>query len=294
MDWCGQLLAATRAESAASAIVLAVLSACLLLILYRPRRTELEGTPHDVPVSAIVVAMGWILLALGVQYLTQNSTPARTLSVLALWAVCFEESIQTLIPAAAYLLPRSVKRAAEINRINEEAFRQQTEAATGPAPPLMGAPASRRWLPAEWPHHLAVGITVGLAALVPTALISQLFAGARDSEASHILLRTIRDNGWEYILPIAITAVLLAPLKEELLFRVILQGWFADRVGKPAILLSSLVFASVHGTADAALLVPLSLILGCLYEYRRSYLEVVAAHAAFNAVNLFAAANGLG
>ena len=290
-------MAATREESAASAIVLAVLSACLLLILYRPHRTELEGTPHDVPASAIFVAMGWLLLALGAQFLTQNSTSVKTLTLLTLWAVCFEESIQTLIFAAAYLLPRSVKRAAELNRAAEEAFRQPAEGATGPAPFPASDPTRRRWLPADWPDHLAVGITVGLAALVPTAIgawLVQYFTGPRDSESTHILLKSIRDQGWEYILPIAITAVVLAPIKEELLFRVILQGWFADRVGKAAILLSSLIFASVHGLADAPLLVPLSLILGCLYEYRRSYLEVAAAHAAFNAANLFAAANGLG
>jgi membrane protease YdiL (CAAX protease family) len=136
-----------------------------------------------------------------------------------------------------------------------------------------------------------VGLTVGLAVLLPTSLLGYLLVPDRDVSESHILLRTLQGKGWEYLVPIALAAALLAPLLEELLFRVVLQGWLADLVGKRAIPLTAGIFALIHGPRDAALLVPLALSLGALYEYRRSYVEVVAAHAAFNAANLFAAVN---
>lgn len=295
MEW--GLLAQTHQQSTASAIGLAVLSSCVLLMLYRPRRTELEGTRHDVPFSAMAVAMGWILLHLGFEPAADESGRPATLDVLVLWLLVAWEVGEAVITAAAYLLPRSVAKSAELNRLAQEAFRQQAEGALASSSVSQEPIPRPRLIPADWPQHIAVGVTVGLAALLPTALIALLltsFVGEPDSDETHILLRTIENHGWEYTLPITLIAVVIAPLKEELLFRVILQGWLADRVGKPAIVLSSLLFAAIHGYPSSVLLVPLALILGTLYEYRRSYLEVVAVHATFNAINLFAKANGLG
>jgi len=295
MEW--GLLAQTQAQSAASTIGLLVLSSCVLLMIYRPRPTELEGTRHDVPFSAIVVAFAWILIHLGSQTTTTETRQPASIDLIMLWAFVAWEAGETIIPAAAYLLPRSVARSAQLHQQAEEAFRQQAELTPGspPAPPAVNSRS--RFVPADWPQHIAVGVTVGLASLLPTALaalVLSLFVGEPDPNESHALLRAMDGKGWEFILPITLIAAVLAPLKEELLFRVILQGWFADRVGKPAIILSALVFAVIHGYPGGLLLVPLALILGTLYEYRRSYLEVVAVHATFNAVNLFAKANGLG
>lgn len=295
MEW--GLLAQAQAQSTASAIGLLVLSSCILLVMYRPRPTELQGTRHDVPFSAIVVSLGWILLHLGAQPSEPTEVQPATINLLTLWLFVAWEAGETIIPAAAYLLPRSVARAAELHRIADEAFREQAESSRPDQLSFRPSGDRPRFVPADWPQHVAVGVTIGFAALLPTALIAvvlTLFTGEPDPNDAHVLLRAMDGHGWEFLLPITLIAAVFAPLKEELLFRVILQGWFADRVGKPAIVLTALVFAVIHGYPSGVMLVPLALILGALYEYRRSYLEVVAVHATFNAVNLFAKANGLG
>ena len=57
-------------------------------------------------------------------------------------------------------------------------------------------------------------------------------------------------------------------------------------IGRAAIPVAAVVFAAVHGFPDSLAIVPLALVLGDAYQRRRSYWEVVAAHALFNAVML--------
>ena len=113
-----------------------------------------------------------------------------------------------------------------------------------------------------------------------------------------------------------VTVAIGAPLAEEFLFRVTLQGWFyrffgtwyeAERRAHPApegeddrphappfwlaampVLASSVAFAAVHarhGMAPIALF-PLALTLGVLYHRTRRLMPCVICHAAFNAMNL--------
>lgn len=84
----------------------------------------------------------------------------------------------------------------------------------------------------------------------------------------------------------ALTAVVIAPLFEELVFRVITQTWLEERLGRSAIIAASLIFAGVHRFPDSLAIIPLALVLGDAYQRRRSYTEVVVAHALFNAVML--------
>jgi len=279
------ILATTRAESAAASIGLAILSSCFLLMVYRPKRSELEGTPHRVPLIALFLTVGWVLLAAGAHFLVDTTQSQRTLTVTNLWAECAQSLVVITIIASAYLIPRS-RHANPLPSLSPPA---SDDALPVHDPDTPGP--SQSFLPDDWAHHLAVGLTVGLAAMLPTALLGSMLAPDRDPGESHILLRTLQGKGWDYLAPIILAAAVLAPLLEELLFRVILQGWLADSVQKLAIPLTAGIFALIHGSSDAALLVPLALSLGFLYEYRRSYLEVVAAHAAFNAANLFAAVN---
>lgn len=276
-------LATTREESTAAAIGLAVLSSCFLLMFYRPRRTDLEGSPHDVPMLSLIVVLGWIFLAAGTSFLAEPAQKDEILSVGALWIVCAVSIIEIGLAATAYLIPRSLRLASHLPTPDEVAD-------VGDKPVEEPNP-QQSFFPADWTHHVAVGVTVGLAALLPTALFAAIFAVDRDPNESHILLKTLQGKGWDYLTPILLAAAIMAPLKEELLFRVILQGWLADRFRKLAIPLAAGVFSLVHSASDAPLLIPLALILGTLYEYRRSYLEVVAAHAVFNGANLFAAIN---
>lgn len=89
---------------------------------------------------------------------------------------------------------------------------------------------------------------------------------------------------------IALTLIVLAPLTEELLFRVLLQGALEREVSaKWAILLSAAAFVSIHESVDWAPLLPLALILGYIYYRRRSFLSVVVLHGLFNTCNLLTA-----
>jgi membrane protease YdiL (CAAX protease family) len=79
-------------------------------------------------------------------------------------------------------------------------------------------------------------------------------------------------------------AVVAAPLTEELMFRVILQGALSRLVPpRVAIPLVAWCFCSVHGLVDGLALIPLALILGIVFHRTHNYLTVVVIHALFNA-----------
>ena len=284
------LLATTRGESTILAVGMSVLLSCVLLMIYRPRQTELAGTPHQVPVIALLVAIGWVLLVAGTPFVVTAPEKEPTLNVAALWVVCAIGVFELAIVATAYVVPRRLAAASSsvapvllegATDATVDAVEQTQEESTSATPQASG----------DWAHQAGVGMTVGLAAMVPTALAAAVLQPNRDPEEMHVLLRALQGHGWDYLSPIFLAAAVLAPLKEELVFRVILQGRLADLIGKWAIPITAVLFSAIHGANDAPLLVPLALILGALYEYRRSYIEVVAAHAAFNAANLIAAVN---
>jgi membrane protease YdiL (CAAX protease family) len=82
----------------------------------------------------------------------------------------------------------------------------------------------------------------------------------------------------------------LAPLVEELIYRVVLQTWL-QKIAPPreALIAVAIIFAAVHRLPDALPLLPLALILGYVYQQRRSFLTIVLIHMLFNAVNLILA-----
>lgn len=97
-----------------------------------------------------------------------------------------------------------------------------------------------------------------------------------------------------------LTAGLIAPIGEELLYRgVIAQAWARQSSARRAILFSAIVFAFAHtltvggaSVADAASVaavafvvrLPLGIALGWLWIRRRSLLATIALHAAYNLV----------
>lgn len=119
-------------------------------------------------------------------------------------------------------------------------------------------------------------------------LIASEAAGLRGAKPEHQLLQMLQADGsarhWFWI---SLTAVVAAPLAEELLFRVLLQGALERRwPAGGAIGASSLLFCVVHRFPDSLALLPLAVVLGFVQHRRRSYLTVVLIHALFNAVNL--------
>lgn len=136
-----------------------------------------------------------------------------------------------------------------------------------------------------WDAWLGFHLGIGPVFLV---LIASELGGLRGDEPQHELLRMLTaDGSWANWFWISLTAVVAAPLAEELLFRVVLQGWL-EQVTHPAIAIgaSSLLFCTVHRFPDSLALVPLAVVLGYVQHRRRSYLTVVAIHALFNGVNL--------
>lgn len=137
----------------------------------------------------------------------------------------------------------------------------------------------------EWKENVRAGVAgLGLS-LAPVYAVAGLLSPWRTE--SHELLDFLRQNlnaggvGWTIL-----SAVVLAPAVEELLYRVVLQGTL-ERLMRPttAILVVALAFAGIH-RLDSLPLIPLALILGLLYHARRSYLAVYVMHALFNGLNL--------
>ena len=104
------------------------------------------------------------------------------------------------------------------------------------------------------------------------------------------LLRAQRDSTALAI--VALSAVVVAPLAEELFFRRVLQGWLEKRLpqadGGQAVGLAAAAFALAHAGQGLAFLplFPLALVLGHLVRRTGSILPAVVLHGLFNAVSL--------
>ncbi len=144
-----------------------------------------------------------------------------------------------------------------------------------------------------WKQDLLAGGWGYLASLVPVFAMNRLVnvLGWRAPEGVHPFFGIVQHApGLMTAAWVALAVVVLAPLAEELLFRVVLQGALEARLPPvAAVVLTALAFALIHfapGRPDALPLFPLALVLGYTYYRRRSYLAVVVLHGLFNAVNL--------
>ena len=110
----------------------------------------------------------------------------------------------------------------------------------------------------------------------------------RNHETQNVLLRLLSESlGLDVLAAILFLAVVVAPLSEELIFRVLLQGALGSVMpARVAIPFVAIVFAAVHGPVDGIALLPLALILGYSFDRRQSYLTVVVIHGLFNATML--------
>lgn len=171
------------------------------------------------------------------------------------------------------------------------AFDLLLTAALGAA--LVGSRADLRACGLRWdePARDASDAVLGFRlAIGPVFVVLFLSAGIglRTEEPEHEFLRLLTVDGslvnWLWI---SATAVIAAPLAEELVFRVLVQGWLENKLPPlAAIGCSSVLFCTVHRFPDSLGLVPLALVLGWVQFRRRSYIAVVLIHALFNAVNL--------
>lgn len=136
--------------------------------------------------------------------------------------------------------------------------------------------------------NVVYGLAGFLASLPPVVLVFNITAPLREPERLHPFVELLQnDPSAEGYVWVAVAVIVAAPLAEELVFRVILQGALRSRLSATwSIAISSVVFAGVHGFPDSLALLPLAVVLGYVFEQRRSYLAVVVLHALFNARTL--------
>ena len=84
-----------------------------------------------------------------------------------------------------------------------------------------------------------------------------------------------------------VVAVFLGPFLEELLFRGFLQGALSRLAGeRGALVVSSAIFAALHGIAGLPMLFLVSLFFGWLQQRTRCLLVPWSAHALHNGIQL--------
>lgn len=136
-------------------------------------------------------------------------------------------------------------------------------------------------------------------ALVALALVTGpllLLAAALDGmvKYEHPVIDTLAgERSPSTIVVVALSAVVAAPIAEELFFRRILLGWLDARFPSPggavAIAVAALAFGLAHYGQGLAWipLVALGAVLGVLARSRGSLVPAIALHALFNSVSVF-------
>ncbi|MEO0964730.1 MAG: JDVT-CTERM system glutamic-type intramembrane protease [Planctomycetota bacterium] len=156
----------------------------------------------------------------------------------------------------------------------------------------------------RWVRHALLGLG-GLLLVLPIIFFTSLIAtaitaalGEAPSEIAHELLKTMFAAPPTVRLGFVVSAVVLAPVLEELLFRGLLQTTLLN-LARPmpaaprrwlAIGVTTVVFVLAHGGVASPHALPaltvLSITLGYQYERTRSLITPIACHAGFNAVNI--------
>lgn len=137
--------------------------------------------------------------------------------------------------------------------------------------------------------RLAVGgLALVLAPLLGLAAILDRLVPYEHPVVEFLMLRR---DAWAVGLVLA-SAIVAAPLVEELFFRRILQGWLESRLpeadARGAIVLSAAAFALAHQGQGLAYvpLFPLGIVLGIIASRTGSIVPCILLHALFNAVSV--------
>ncbi|MEO0475654.1 MAG: CPBP family intramembrane glutamic endopeptidase [Planctomycetota bacterium] len=153
----------------------------------------------------------------------------------------------------------------------------------------------------RWPvRDCAWGIGGGLVSLGLAGAVGMLInfilaqLGHTIDSVAHESLQQLRDEfSMELLMGLIISAVILAPLLEEILYRGIFQTSLL-RVFRgrrwPALIIASAVFAVIHLSVTPwhglIMLFVVGLVFGYVYERTGSLLTPILAHAVFNAANI--------
>lgn len=130
-----------------------------------------------------------------------------------------------------------------------------------------------------------------LVAYLPTSIIRIAMVSALPEAKSHPFLEMI-ENGvdTEIMVLIFLMAVVVAPIVEELMFRVVIFGGMLQRnLFWPGMIISSILFGMAHGFPDCIALLPLAAVIAFTYSRRRSYRTAILIHFLFNFFNMMLA-----
>ena len=132
---------------------------------------------------------------------------------------------------------------------------------------------------------VALPLTLGLNEL-SRIVITEIFSKAEAQPTMQVLemSRSFGQRIW-----FGFTAIIMAPLVEEILFRGIIYP-AGKQLGFPrlSLLVSSLVFAAIHASLMTLLpLTVLAMIFALLFDKTSNLLAPIAAHSVFNATNFF-------
>lgn len=159
------------------------------------------------------------------------------------------------------------------------------------------------------PGRDAAAAALGLLVAVPLVLATNalmvglgLLLGEPAPRIAHQVLEVIRDETSPTVLAGLLTsALVLAPLLEEFIFRGLLQTALLEVLGWrrrwPIVLLSAALFSLVHATGVPWQVLPglfvLGVVLGWLVERTGSLWPSIGVHAAFNGLNAALVLSGL-
>lgn len=134
-----------------------------------------------------------------------------------------------------------------------------------------------------------------LAAYLPTSMMRVVILQLLPDAPSHPFLELMEQGVSNFTLMlILLMAVVVAPVVEEMLYRVtILGGFMQQNATNAGWIVSSVLFGFAHGFPDSIALLPLAAVIGYTYIRRRSYRTVILIHLLFNAFNMVIAGLGL-
>jgi uncharacterized protein len=149
----------------------------------------------------------------------------------------------------------------------------------------------------EWLLGIAWGVGAFVAVNLALVLLLQLLAGLVGVDLPQPQEGVRETAADPALLPwLVVSAVVVAPIAEELFFRGMLYQALRRRMGAwSAIAISATVFAAAHilqeldgqaGPVAFVLILPLGVLLGWLFERRGSLAAPIAVHAAFNLITV--------
>jgi membrane protease YdiL (CAAX protease family) len=154
-------------------------------------------------------------------------------------------------------------------------------------------------------HDVKIGVLAALAALAPVYLVLYaLVSTLGETSQNPLLQKLVNEPSTAVFAAAVVAAVLAAPLFEELVYRLLVQGWLEkilmgrESENEPSraktewlpILITSALFAAAHAGLDYGYSpVPLflfAIVLGYVYQRTHHILPSVVAHMAFNGITI--------